>query len=168
MAADSTRAGRSIRQAAGYRAFVPAPLPPRPPLNLDRPLVRILSRADQGIGRLDGIGATVPDPNRFVAMFVRREAVLSSQAGKPCSARRSREPAARSTTCSPSRPTRPPENRSAGRAIGRVGLRRSVRRGWNGRSSPLLTRFAPSVAHRSVTGRRAGTRYTLRPPLARM
>ncbi len=39
----------------------------------------ILSAADQGIGRLDGVSRTLPNPDLFVAMYVRREAVLSSQ-----------------------------------------------------------------------------------------
>jgi Fic family protein len=74
----SNRAGRYIRQPAGYNAFLPAPLPPDPPLELGR-LVGLLSRADQSIGRLDGVGQTLPNPDLFVAMYVRREAVLSSQ-----------------------------------------------------------------------------------------
>lgn len=39
----------------------------------------MLSRADRALGRLDGIGAAVPDPDFFLAMYVRKEAVLSSQ-----------------------------------------------------------------------------------------
>jgi len=38
-----------------------------------------LSQADQAIGRLDGVARTLPNPDLFVAMYVRREAVLSSQ-----------------------------------------------------------------------------------------
>jgi Fic family protein len=74
----SIRAGRYVRQPSGYRAFLPAPLPPDPPLELG-PLVAPLSRADQSIGRLDGMSRTLPNPDLFVAMYVRREAVLSSQ-----------------------------------------------------------------------------------------
>lgn len=75
----STRAGRYISQPTGYRSFVPAPLPPEPPLQLDNELVTLLSQADQAIGRLDGISRVVPNPDLFVATYVRREAVLSSQ-----------------------------------------------------------------------------------------
>ncbi len=78
LATTSTRAGRYIRQLTGYSAFVPAPLPPDPPLQLE-PLISLLSSADQAIGRLDGVGRTLPNPDLFVAMYVRREAVLSSQ-----------------------------------------------------------------------------------------
>jgi Fic family protein len=74
-----TRAGRYVRQPLGYRAFVPAPLPPDPPLQVDAPLLALLSRADQALGRLDGAAQTLPDPDLFVAMYVRQEAVLSSQ-----------------------------------------------------------------------------------------
>ncbi|HKX66065.1 MAG TPA: Fic family protein [Intrasporangium sp.] len=75
----SDRAGAYVRQPAGYRAFIPSPLPPDPPLDLDRGLVTVLSRADQAVGRLDGLSRTLPNPELFVAMYVRREAVLSSQ-----------------------------------------------------------------------------------------
>lgn len=75
----SVRAGRYVTQPSGYRAFVPAPLPPDPPLQLTERIVGELSRADQAIGRLDGLSRTLPNPELFVAMYVRREAVLSSQ-----------------------------------------------------------------------------------------
>lgn len=72
------RSGRYIRQPAGYRAFIPADLPPDPLVDLAR-LAPALSAADQEIGRLDGMTRTLPNPDLFVAMYVRREAVLSSQ-----------------------------------------------------------------------------------------
>lgn len=72
------RAGRFV-PAVGFEYFVPAPLPPAPPLGFDDELLSLLSRADLALGRLDGIIQTVPDPDLFVAMYVRQEAVLSSQ-----------------------------------------------------------------------------------------
>lgn len=48
------RAGRYERQTSGYQAFMPAPLPPEPPVRLEGELQRLLSRADRGLGRLDG------------------------------------------------------------------------------------------------------------------
>src|SRR5680860_1102059 len=75
----STRAGRYVRQPSGYQAFVPAPLPPEPPIHLSAEIVAILSRADFAIGRLDGVSQTLPNPDLFVAMYVRREAVDSSR-----------------------------------------------------------------------------------------
>src|ERR1700678_1088247 len=75
----SARAGRLIRQPEGYGAFIPAPLPPEPPLAFDAQLATVLARARTDRGRLDGVSATLPNPELFVAMYVRREAVLSSQ-----------------------------------------------------------------------------------------
>ncbi len=73
------RAGRFVRQIEGYQAFIPAPLPPDPPLVFDAEMIGLLSRADRALGRLDGITSILPNPDLFVAMFVRKEAVLSSQ-----------------------------------------------------------------------------------------
>jgi Fic family protein len=75
----TTRAGSYVRQPAGYRAFIPAPLPPDPPLALSGPLQEALSAADYALGRLDGAVLTLPNPDLFVFMYVRKEAVLSSQ-----------------------------------------------------------------------------------------
>ena len=46
---------------------------------MDAELTRLLSAADRSLGRLDGIGSVLPNPDLFVAMYVRQEAVLSSQ-----------------------------------------------------------------------------------------
>ena len=73
------RAGRYIKQLEGYSAFIPAPLPPEPPVRMDHELMRLLSDADRALGRLDGVSSILPNPNMFVAMYVRHEAVLSSQ-----------------------------------------------------------------------------------------
>lgn len=77
--APSTRAGRYIRQPTGYRAFIPAPLPPEPAVALTGDLPGLLSQADRALGRLDGSVLTLPNPDLFVFMYVRKEAVLSSQ-----------------------------------------------------------------------------------------
>jgi Fic family protein len=74
-----TRAGRYIKQPTGYRAFIPSPLPPEPPIKIEGDLQTLLSRADRALGRLDGSIQTLPHPDLFVAMYVRKEAVLSSQ-----------------------------------------------------------------------------------------
>lgn len=73
------RAGRYIRQPTGYRAFMPAGLPPDPPLAIAGELPGLLSKADRALGRLDGSVLTLPNPDLFVFMYVRKEAVLSSQ-----------------------------------------------------------------------------------------
>jgi Fic family protein len=76
--APSSRSGRYIRQPSGYSAFYPNDLPPDPKIDLGS-LTQVLSDANLAIGRLDGVGRTLPNPDLFVAMYVRREAVLSSQ-----------------------------------------------------------------------------------------
>ncbi len=73
------RAGRYVLQSTGYRAFIPAPLPPNPPLDFSGELQGLLSAADRALGRLDGSVLTLPNPDLFVFMYVRKEAVLSSQ-----------------------------------------------------------------------------------------
>ena len=74
-----SRAGQFVKQIGGYRAFIPAPLPPSPPLAYSTELIRLLSDADQRLARLDGVTSTLPNPDLFVSMYVRQEAVLSSQ-----------------------------------------------------------------------------------------
>ena len=75
----SNRAGRFERQhPGGYLAFLPAPLPP-PDLTIGSDLQALVSRSDVALGRLDGAVRLVPDTDLFVFMYVRREAVLSSQ-----------------------------------------------------------------------------------------
>src|SRR4051794_27541946 len=73
------RAGHYETQPAHYRAFIPAPLPPNPPVEMDEEMWTLLSQADRGLGRLDGSTETLPNPELFVYMYVRKEAVLSSQ-----------------------------------------------------------------------------------------
>lgn len=73
------RSGSYVNQPQGYRAFIPAPLPPNPPLKIDGALQKLLSQADYALGRLDGAVLTLPNPDLFVFMYVRKEAVLSSQ-----------------------------------------------------------------------------------------
>ncbi len=75
----SRRAGQYVRQPQGYGAFIPAALPPDPPIEFDATLVNLLGDATTALGRLDGLARMLPNPNLFVAMYVRREAVLSSQ-----------------------------------------------------------------------------------------
>ena len=74
----SRRAGEYVRQPAGYYAFHPAPFPPND-LSLSDDLVTLLSRAQLALGRLIGSAEILPNPDLFVFMYVRREAVLSSQ-----------------------------------------------------------------------------------------
>lgn len=76
-----TRLGRYEATAAGgetVRAFIPVPLPPIPPVDLSG-LQTALEQANQTVGRLDGIASVLPDPSLFLYMYIRKEALLSSQ-----------------------------------------------------------------------------------------
>ena len=73
------RAGRYVQQPTEYSAFIPEPLPPDPPVSFSGMLRGLLSEADRALGRLDGSVLTLPNPDLFVFMYVRKEAVLSSQ-----------------------------------------------------------------------------------------
>jgi Fic family protein len=61
------------------RAFVPAPLPPDPPMVLEGAMQALHERALLACGRLDGLSSLLPDPELFLYAYVRREALLSSQ-----------------------------------------------------------------------------------------
>lgn len=76
-----SRLGRYVETSVGgerVRAFVPPSLPPAPPLQIE-PLLGRLSAADRALGRLDGVTLLLPDKALFLYMYVRKEAVLSSQ-----------------------------------------------------------------------------------------
>ena len=68
----TTTAGETVK------AFVPQPLPPDPPVDLSG-LYRQLDRANQALGRLDGLTTLLPDTQLFLYLYVRKEALLSSQ-----------------------------------------------------------------------------------------
>jgi Fic family protein len=79
--ARTQRLGRYEVTATGgerVRAFIPPPLPPAPPIDF-APLLGLLDRANQALGRLDGVVSILPDTPLFLYMYVRKEAVLSSQ-----------------------------------------------------------------------------------------
>ncbi len=62
-----------------YHSFLPSPLPPYPALVLDEDAIQLLSKANRSIGILEGISSQAPDIQLFVSMYVRKEALLSSQ-----------------------------------------------------------------------------------------
>ena len=62
-----------------FRAFIPRPLPPDPPLAISPELLALQEQANQALGRLDGISNILPDVDLFLYHYVRKEAVLSSQ-----------------------------------------------------------------------------------------
>lgn len=77
----STGRSLTISTAGGetVKAFLPNPLPPKPPLDVDPALRDRLDAALLALGRLDSVGTLLPDTHLFLYMYVRKEAVLSSQ-----------------------------------------------------------------------------------------
>jgi Fic family protein len=75
------RAGRFVPQTGGYSTFIPESLPPKDyrDLLLDENLQLALSNASAALARLDGVTQVLPNPDLFVAMYVKKEALLSSQ-----------------------------------------------------------------------------------------
>lgn len=73
------RSGSYIQQSAGYRAFIPSLLPPAPPIRIEGDLQKLLSKADMSLARLDGMCHILPNADLFISMYVRKEALLSTQ-----------------------------------------------------------------------------------------
>ncbi|MBI3508922.1 MAG: Fic family protein, partial [Chlamydiia bacterium] len=72
------RSGRYINQSTGYKAYIPTPLPPDPPFQII-PLQHLLTEANIALGKLDAMGSLVPNLDYILAMYVRKEALLSAQ-----------------------------------------------------------------------------------------
>ncbi len=76
-----SRLGRYVKRSLGresFSAFIPPLLPPKPPVRLDG-LESLYENASKSLGRLDGMLSGLPDTNLLLYMYVRKEAVLSSQ-----------------------------------------------------------------------------------------
>lgn len=73
------RAGHYQTQSTGYRAFIPQNLPPQPALVIGDSLKKLLVLTEQKLAELNGIGFSLPNPNLFIMMAIRKEALLSSQ-----------------------------------------------------------------------------------------
>ena len=81
MTAFPERIGESIQCSVTgetYNSYVPQPLPPIPAIEMEK-LYPLLDRANVALGRLDGLSIILPDPSLFLYMYIRKEAVLSSQ-----------------------------------------------------------------------------------------
>lgn len=81
MAVYSSRIGDYIKCSVveeNYHCYVPKPLPPTPPLEMEK-IYPLLDQATVALGRLDGLSTILPDPSLFLYMYIRKEAVLSSQ-----------------------------------------------------------------------------------------
>lgn len=77
----SPRSGRWEKQPGPepYYCFIPAPLPPNPPIKYDEGLQALTEKASSALGRLDSITAHLPNPHLLLYTYIRKEAVLSSQ-----------------------------------------------------------------------------------------
>lgn len=73
------RSGKYITQLRGYKAFAPAQLPPEPPLIMSSETIKLQEQASSGLARLDGLSYFLPNPDLFISMYVKKEALLSSQ-----------------------------------------------------------------------------------------
>ena len=76
------RAGTYKKNLSGkmaFNSFVPAVLPPNPPIELNNEIVEILVKANRQITLLEGISSRIPNIDLFISMYVRKEALMSSQ-----------------------------------------------------------------------------------------
>lgn len=76
------RAGTYKKNLSGkmaFNSFVPAVLPPNPPIELNNEIVEILVKANRQITLLEGISSRMPNIDLFISMYVRKEALMSSQ-----------------------------------------------------------------------------------------
>jgi Fic family protein len=72
-------AGKTRQVAEGYLAYIPNPLPPHPEFSLDEAGVLALTNAEFQLGQLAHMAKSIPNPALFAGMYVRREAILSSE-----------------------------------------------------------------------------------------
>jgi Fic family protein len=78
----NTRAGilkTNLSGESAYKSFAPTPLPPKPSLELDSDTVALLVAATKQLALLDGRSSHIPNVNLFVSMYVRKEALMSTQ-----------------------------------------------------------------------------------------
>ncbi len=76
------RAGRTVQNLSGeaaYASYCPHPLPPVPGVEIDDGMQHLLIEAHKNLERLNVLSERIPDRDRFVSMYVRKEALLSSQ-----------------------------------------------------------------------------------------
>ena len=76
------RSGELITNLSGeaaYQSFKPSPLPPNPELNINSDIVKKLVEANRDLVRLDTAAKLIPNVELFISMYVRKEALISSQ-----------------------------------------------------------------------------------------
>ncbi len=64
---------------AAYRSFSPSPLPPMPPVEMDVMMIKALVEANKSLASLESISSRIPSIELFASMYVRKEALMSSQ-----------------------------------------------------------------------------------------
>jgi Fic family protein len=62
-----------------YKSFMPSALPPNPPIELNKEIVDLLVKANKQLALLEGISSRIPNIHLFISMYVRKEALMSSQ-----------------------------------------------------------------------------------------
>lgn len=76
------RSGELVTNLSGeatYQSFKPSPLPPNPELNINSDIVKKLVEANRDLVRLDTAAKLIPNVELFISMYVRKEALISSQ-----------------------------------------------------------------------------------------
>lgn len=74
-----SRSGKYTKQLRGYKAFSPTPLPPHPALKISNKTLKLQEQAAAGLARLDGLAYFLPNTDLFISMYVKKEALISSQ-----------------------------------------------------------------------------------------
>jgi len=78
----TNRAGTLVANLSGemeYKSFLPAPLPPNPPVELSSELLGKLLETNSKVSALEALSSRITDMDLFISMYVRKEALLSSQ-----------------------------------------------------------------------------------------
>ena len=78
----NNRAGiykNNLSGKTAYKSFMPAVLPPNPPIELDKDIIDLLVKANKQLALLEGISSRIPNIHLFISMYVRKEALMSSQ-----------------------------------------------------------------------------------------
>ena len=76
------RAGKAVQNLSGesaYFSFYPQPLPPQPNIEIDAEMQQLLINAHKKLALLDGLSDRIPNKDLFISMYVRKEALVSSQ-----------------------------------------------------------------------------------------
>lgn len=76
------RAGKTVQNLSGemvYTSFYPQPLPPQPNIEIDTEMQQLLIDAHKKLALLNGLSDRIPNKDLFISMYVRKEALVSSQ-----------------------------------------------------------------------------------------